>query len=61
MEPLDRAPDRLGAEVERVHGDPLVGGVDQLRELEVLGETHRQEAVRLHTRAGEAAAVGDPI
>ena len=34
MEPLDRAPDGLGAELERVDRDPLVRGVDQLRELE---------------------------
>ena len=48
MEPLDRAPDRLGAELERVDRDPLVRRVDQLRELEALRQPHRQEAVGLH-------------
>ena len=59
MEPLDRAPDRLGSELERVDRDPLVRGVDQLLELEVLRQPHRQEAVRLHAGPREEAAVGD--
>ena len=54
-----RAPDGLGAELERVDRDPLVGRVDQLRELEVLRQPHRQEAVGLDADPGEEAAVGD--
>ncbi len=59
MEPLHGAPDGLGAELERIDRDPLVGGVDQLRELEVRRQPHRQEAVGLDAGAREEAAVGD--
>src|SRR5215510_5226199 len=56
---LQRAEDRLGAELDRLGGHALVGSVDQRHEAEVAGQLERQEAVILDPELGEEAGVGD--
>ncbi len=59
-EAFEDVPDSPRPELERVRGDPLVLRVDQLHEGHVLGELHREEAVRLDPEAREEPAVRHP-